>query len=65
MESPFVTSGVCIGLTAVSQRGFGHVEIKEVAEIMEKVDNDIENEEILNECRIQARNLISKFPSYS
>lgn len=43
MESPFVTSGVCIGLTAVSQRGFGHVEIKEVAEIMEKVDNDIEN----------------------
>lgn len=63
-ESPFVTSGVRIGLTAVSQRGFGHTEIKEIAEIMEKVADNIDNENILNECKIQARNLISKFPLY-
>lgn len=63
-ESPFVTSGVRIGLTAVSERGFGHAEIAEIAEIMEKVANNIDNEEILKECKVQARNLISKFPLY-
>lgn len=63
-ESPFVTSGVRIGLTAVSERGFGHIEIVEIAEIMEKVANNIDNEDVLRECRVQARNLISKFPLY-
>lgn len=63
-ESPFVTSGVRIGLTAVSERGFGHAEIAEIADIMEKVANNIDNEEILKECKVQARNLISKFPLY-
>lgn len=63
-ESPFVTSGVRIGLTAVSERGFGYAEIAKIAEIMEKVANNIDNEEILKECKVQARNLISKFPLY-
>ena len=63
-ESPFVTSGVRIGLTAVSERGFGHDEIAEIAEIMEKVADNIENEEVLKECKGQARNLVSKFPLY-
>ena len=63
-ESPFVTSGVRIGLTAVSERGFGHDEIAEIAEIMEKVADNIENEEVLKECKVQARNLVSKFPLY-
>lgn len=63
-ESPFVTSGVRIGLTAISERGFGHTEIIEIAEIMEKVANNIDNEEVLKECKVQARNLISKFPLY-
>ena len=63
-ESPFVTSGVSIGLTAVSERGFGNAEIAEIADIMEKVADNRDNEEVLNECRVQARNLISRFPLY-
>ena len=63
-ESPFITSGVRIGLTAVSERGFGHDEITEVADIMEKVADNIDNEKVLKECKKQARNLISKFPLY-
>ena len=63
-ESPFVTSGVRIGLTAVSERGFGHDEIAEIADIMEKVADNIENEEVLKQCEVQARNLVSKFPLY-
>ena len=64
-ESPFVTSGVRIGLTAVSERGFGQKEIAEIANIMEKVADNIDNEEVLKECKNQARNLISKFPLYA
>ena len=63
-ESPFVTSGVRIGLTAVSERRFGHDEIAEIADIMEKVADNIENEEVLKQCEVQARNLVSKFPLY-
>lgn len=63
-ESPFVTSGVRIGLTAVSERGFGHNEIAEIAEIMKKIANNIDNEDVLKGCKVQARNLISKFPLY-
>ena len=63
-ESPFVTSGVRIGLTAVSQRGFGKKEINEVANIMEKVADNINDEKVLEECKQQARKLISKFPQY-
>ena len=63
-ESPFVTSGVSIGLTAVSERGFGANDIAEIADIMEKVADNIENDKVLEECKKQARDLISRFPLY-
>ncbi|MEG0857284.1 MAG: serine hydroxymethyltransferase [Terrisporobacter sp.] len=63
-ESPFVTSGIRIGLTAVSERGFAHNEISEVADIMKMVAENIDNEDILQECKKQGRSLISKFPLY-
>lgn len=63
-EKPFVTSGVRIGLTAVTQRGLKEKEIVEIAEIMDKVANDPENEENLSACKEQAEALIEKFPLY-
>ncbi len=63
-QSPFVTSGVRIGLTAVSERGFGFEEIAEIADIMEKVADNIDDEQVLNDCKYKARNLISRFPLY-
>ena len=62
--SPFVTSGVRIGLTAVSERGFGPNEISVVADIMDRVADNIDNEEVLDQCRNDARALISQFPLY-
>lgn len=63
-EKPFITSGVRIGLTAVTQRGLKEKEIIEIAEIMNKVANAPENEENLSACKIQAEALIEKFPLY-
>ena len=63
-EKPGVTSGVRIGLTAVTQRGLKEPEIKEIAAIMNQVANAPEDEANLAACKAQAEALISKFPLY-
>lgn len=63
-EKPFVTSGIRIGLTAVTQRGLKEPEIREIAEIMNKVAEAPEDEANLAACKAQAEALISKFPLY-
>ncbi|MEG1651711.1 MAG: serine hydroxymethyltransferase [Oscillospiraceae bacterium] len=63
-ETPFVTSGVRIGLTAVTQRGLKEPEIKEIAEIMEKVANNCDDPSNLDACKARARALIANFPLY-
>ena len=63
-EKPFVTSGDRIGLTAVTQRGLKEAEIKEIAQIMNKVADAPEDEANLAACKAQAEALISKFPLY-
>ena len=63
-ESPFVTSGVRIGLTATSERGFGASEMAEIADIMNIVAENIEDEKVLQECKEKARALASRFPLY-
>ena len=63
-ESPAVTSGVRIGLTAVTQRGLKEVEIKQIASIMNKVADAPQDEDNLASCKAEARNLIANFPLY-
>lgn len=63
-EKPFVTSGVRIGLTAVTQRGLKEPEIKEIAAIMNKVAEAPEEEANLAACKAQAEALIAGFPLY-
>ena len=63
-EKPSVTSGVRIGLTAVTQRGLKEAEIKEIASIMNKVAEAPKDEANLAECKAQAEALIAKFPLY-
>ena len=63
-EKPGVTSGVRIGLTAVSQRGLKEPEIREIAAIMNQVAENPNDEENLAQCRAKAQALIAKFPLY-
>ena len=62
--SPFVTSGVRIGLTCTAQRGLGEKEIIQIADIMEKVAAAPEDEAVLAACKKEAEELISRFPLY-
>jgi glycine hydroxymethyltransferase len=63
-EKPSVTSGVRIGLTAITQRGLGEDEIVEIAEIMNRIADRPQDEAVLRECRADAQRLISNFPLY-
>lgn len=63
-EKPSVTSGVRIGLTAVTQRGMKEAEIKEIASIMNQVAQAPADEENLAQCKARAEALIAKFPLY-
>lgn len=62
--SPFVTSGVRIGVTSITQRGLKDNELKEIADIMDNVASDPENESNLSECKKRTEKLISEFPLY-
>ncbi len=62
--SPFVTSGVRIGLTSISQRGLKEAEVVEIAGIMNQVANAPEDQANIDDCKAKAEALISRFPLY-
>lgn len=62
--SPFVTSGVRIGVTSITQRGLKEAEVGEIAEIMNQVAAAPEDEANLAACKNKAEALIARFPLY-
>jgi len=60
-ESPFVTSGIRIGTAAVTTRGFGEEEMKEIASIMAFTLKNHEDEEKLKEAAGRVEALTGKF----
>lgn len=62
--SPLVTSGVRIGVTSITQRGLKETEVKEIAEIMNQVASEPEDEANLSACKKRAETLIARFPLY-
>ncbi|BAK98834.1 serine hydroxymethyltransferase [Oscillibacter valericigenes Sjm18-20] len=63
-EKPFITSGIRIGLTSVTQRGLKEPEITEIAEIIDQVTRAPEDEANISACRKKAEALVSRFPLY-
>jgi glycine hydroxymethyltransferase len=60
-RSPFQTSGLRIGSPAVTSRGMGITEMKEIGEIIDLVLGDFENETVLAEAREKALALCGSF----
>ncbi|AXI10633.1 serine hydroxymethyltransferase [Oceanobacillus zhaokaii] len=63
-ESPFVTSGIRIGTAAVTTRGFGAEEMKEIALIIALSLKNPEDETIQSEAKERVQALTSKFVLY-
>jgi len=63
-EKPWITSGIRIGTTSVSQRGLKESEMEEIADIIRQVTDAPEDTVNLAACRERAEKLIVRFPLY-
>ena len=64
-RSPFVASGIRLGTPAVTTRGMGIEEMKEIADFINRVRNHIEDEEYLINMKSEVQALTARFPLYS
>ncbi|MGX8178190.1 serine hydroxymethyltransferase [Exiguobacterium artemiae] len=62
--SPFVTSGIRIGTAAMTSRGFKEAEMKQIAELIELVLKNPEDNETLTSAHKQVVALTGRFPLY-
>ncbi len=61
---PHITSGIRIGLTAVTERGIKEKELVKIAEWISRVTDAPEDEEVLKQVRREAEELMKNFPMY-
>jgi glycine hydroxymethyltransferase len=63
-QSPFVTSGIRVGAPAMTTRGLGTGEFRQIADLMDSVIMNPESEEVISRVRDEVHALCSKFPLY-
>ncbi|HKJ82679.1 MAG TPA: serine hydroxymethyltransferase [Mariprofundaceae bacterium] len=63
-ESPFITSGIRIGTSAITTRGMGEAEARTIGEMILRVLGDVENEALQSEVAAEVRALTDRFPIY-
>jgi glycine hydroxymethyltransferase len=64
-ESPFVTSGLRLGTPAITTRGFGAAETRQLTGWIADILDDIDNVDILDRVRGQVIDLCRRFPVYA
>jgi len=63
-KSPFITSGIRIGTPALTTRGMKNDEMMLIAELIDKVLSNIENDSTIKEVNKEVRNLCTSFKLY-
>lgn len=63
-QSPFITSGLRLGTPAITTRGFGNDETRELSGLICDVLADIKNEKRIAEVREKVKALCKRFPVY-
>jgi len=64
-QSPFVTSGLRLGTPAITTRGFGVEETRQLTGWIADILDDLENEETIERIRNQVLELCARFPVYA
>jgi len=64
-QSPFVTSGIRVGTPAITTRGLGEPEARELAGWMCDILDDVESREMIATVRGKVLELCKRFPVYS
>jgi glycine hydroxymethyltransferase len=63
-RTPFVTSGLRIGTPAVTTRGFKQAEVRELANWIADILEDVGNEAVIARTRDAARDICRRLPVY-
>ncbi|MBC1500449.1 serine hydroxymethyltransferase [Listeria weihenstephanensis] len=63
-ESPFVTSGIRVGVAAVTTRGFDEEAIARVGKLIAKVLHNLEDEAVLAEVKQEVAEITAEYPLY-
>ena len=64
-RSPFVTSGIRIGTPAVTTRGFGEAEVRELAGWIADILDSKGDEAVINAVKAKVETVCAKFPVYA
>ncbi|NQX82523.1 MAG: serine hydroxymethyltransferase [Flavobacteriaceae bacterium] len=64
-KSPFVTSGIRVGTSAITTRGLVEEDMSEIVELIDTVICNHENEDILEEVAIKVNAMMSEKPLFS
>lgn len=63
-KSPFVTSGIRVGVPAITTRGMKEAEMNAVVNLIDKVLMNIDDETVIKTVSADVKNLMSAFPLY-
>ena len=63
-KSPFVTSGIRVGVPAVTTRGMKENDMQQVVDMMDKVLMNIDNEDTIQSVKSDVKEFMKQFPLY-
>ena len=63
-KSPFVTSGMRVGVPAITTRGMKENDMTDVVDLVDKILMNLDNEKIITTVRNDVSELMNKFPLY-
>jgi glycine hydroxymethyltransferase len=64
-KSPFVTSGIRVGTSAITTRGLKEKHIPKIVDLIDKVLMNNENEKIITEVRKEVNKMMKDFPLFA
>jgi glycine hydroxymethyltransferase len=63
-KSPFVTSGIRVGVPAVTTRGLREKEMEQIVTLIDQVLMQADNEIVIGQTREEVKALMKQFPLY-
>lgn len=63
-KSPFVTSGIRVGVPAITTRGMKEDHMQTVVDMVDKILMNLDNESVITEVRSDVKELMKQFPLY-
>ena len=62
--TPFITSGIRLGTSAMTSRGFDEKDFAEIGKIISTCLTNYDNKKILDDLKLRVKDLCSKYPLY-